>query len=149
MAAYRECEPDLILMNPVDLPQLAQEVHVQVRFDMPSKSGIADVLYQGFEIGLVTGKAEVLGESSVPAGTVVLTRGDAWFIATPDKPFAPASPHGIMVQDYNTNQARFSVEMSGYFFTNKPDLRDGHRAALLSPEHQRKAKHHGASPSIQ
>ncbi len=120
MANYKHAKPDVLFVNPVDMPKLAQEVNIQVRYDMPSRSGIADVLYNGFEMMLATGKCEVLAEPACPAGTGVLTRADQWVLGTPDEPFGPASKGQLMVQNYATNSARFSVMLSGYFFTNNP-----------------------------
>ena len=120
MANYKNAKPTELYVNAVDLPKLAQEMDQKVRYDMPSRSGIADILYMGFEIGLTTGKCEVLAEPSCPAGFAVLTKSDQWTLHSPDEPFSPASEGQVMVQNYGTNDARFSVECSGMFYTNNP-----------------------------
>lgn len=120
MANYKNAKPTELYVNPVDLPKLAQELDQKVRYDMPSKSGIAEILYMGFDIGLTTGRCQVLGEPAVPAGLFVLTKSDEWFLDSPTTPFNPASEGQVMVQNYATNDARFSVECSGMFYTNNP-----------------------------
>jgi hypothetical protein len=120
MANYKNAKPDCAFVNPVDLPKLAQEMDAKVLNDMPSKSGHGEILYSGFTANFSTGPCDFLGEPACPAGTAVLTRGDQWTIGSPETPFGPASKGQIMVQNFQTNEARFSVEMSGYFFTNNP-----------------------------
>lgn len=120
MSNFKEAKPDLLVVNGADMPKMAQELNGQVRYDMPSRSGIATVLYSGFNANLTTGSCEVLAEPSIPAGTAILTKADQWHFECPDQPFGPASEGQVMVQDYNSNNARFSVECSGFFFTNNP-----------------------------
>ncbi len=120
MSNYKEAKPDTLLVNGADMPKLAQDLDAKVLFDMPSRSGIAEVLYSGFRINLSTGPCDVLPEAGCPAGTGVLTRMSQWFLGSPETPFGPASEGKIMVQDYASNNARFSVECSGFWFTNNP-----------------------------
>lgn len=120
MSNYKNAKPRLLIVNGADMPKLAQELDQKVRFDMPSKSGMADVLYSGFDINLTTGPCEVMAEVACPAGTAVLCNPDQWYFDGPESPFGPASAGQIMVQNYATNDARFSVECSGFFYTNNP-----------------------------
>lgn len=120
MSNYKEAKPTELLVNGADMPKLAQDLDAKVLVDMPSRSGIAEVLYSGFRINLTTGPCDVLAEPGVPAGTGVLSRMSQWYLGSPETPFGPASDGKIMVQDYNSNNARFSVECSGFWFTNNP-----------------------------
>ena len=120
MSNYKEAKPDTFYVNGADMPKLAQDLDAKVLFDMPSRSGVAEVLYSGFKVNLSTGPCEVLAESACPAGTGVLCKASQWYLGSPETPFGPASEGKIMVQDYNSNNARFSVECSGFWFTNNP-----------------------------
>jgi hypothetical protein len=120
MSNYKEAKPDTMYVNGADVPKLAQDLNATVMYDMPSRSGIAEVLYSGFRINLATGPCDVMAEPACPAGTGVLTRASQWIFGSPETPFGPASKGQIMVQDYNSNNARFSVECSGFFFTENP-----------------------------
>lgn len=120
MSNYKNAKPDTMWVNGADIPKLAQDLNATVMYDMPSKGGIAEVLYSGFRINLATGPCEVMAEPACPAGTGVLTKADQWIFGSPETPFGPASKGQIMVQDYASNNARFSVECSGFWFTENP-----------------------------
>lgn len=120
MSNYKEAKPDTFYVNGADMPKLAQDLDAKVLFDMPSRSGIAEILYAGFRVNLSTGPCEVLAEAACPAGTGILCRASQWILGSPETPFGPASEGQIMVQDYASNNARFSVECSGFVFTENP-----------------------------
>jgi hypothetical protein len=120
MSNYKHAKPDTLYVNGADMPKLAQDLDAKVLYDMPSRGGIAEILYSGFRINLTTGPCEVLQEAACPAGTGVLCRASQWILGSPETPFGPASKGQIMVQDYASNNARFSVECSGFFFTENP-----------------------------
>jgi hypothetical protein len=120
MKNWKNAKPTELYLNGEDLPRVADEFQVQVRNDMPSKRMKGEMFYDGFRINIASGPVDVLAESACPRGYGVLTRSDQWVIGSPGKMFGPASPNGVMVQDYDTNKARFSVKCSGFFTTPNP-----------------------------
>jgi hypothetical protein len=119
-------KPDVVFVNPLLLPKMAQQADQKMRYDMESVNGV-DVGFAGFTAVLPTGKCDILGEPSMPVTQMLLTKSGSWEMGVPGggQILVPATNNKLIIDDYGDtsgkNQSRCSVMAGpGFFGCNQP-----------------------------